>query len=470
MNKFDLVVIGSGPGGYRAAVLSALRGLKVAIVEKNEWGGCCLNRGCVPKKDWYHSARLIAAGREFPARGIHGELRGDLKGAWDHQRNVVKTVRDSYTDYLQRLGIKAFQGAARFIDPHTVAVGDAAQLGAAQTIIATGSSPFVPPALPLCRDRILTTDDLFDREPPAGKRVALIGSGVVGAEFAFILGMFGIDVVWLMQQAPLSRSTYSVPARKALQEAWSALGIRPHTSSRITAAEVGADAVILTLPDGSRETVDWVLLGAGRVPHTSGLELAAAGVDVDSEGFIAVDTYQRTTAPGIYAIGDVANRAMTSNHALAEAAVAVGNIIATQTCERDDNAVPEVIYSALELARIGMNEDLAEAAGMEPAVGFTAFGANPAALGQGDTRGFVRLIADMDSGRLLGAEVVGKDAAELIHILSVEFGTADALKKLAGAAYNHPTRAEEILNAAETLASRWKLGEHVFGTKAGPAD
>lgn len=458
MNHFDLAIIGSGPGGYRAAVLAALRGLKVAIVEKGEWGGCCLNRGCVPKKAWYHSARLLAANREFTARGIHGELGGDLNGAWRHQRDMVVRVRDSYTDYLKRLGIATFHGAARFLNPDTIAVGDVAQLAAGHVIVATGSSPFIPAGLPLARNRIISTDDLFDREPPAGKRVAVIGSGVIGTEFAFILAMFGLDVAWLMQQAPLSRSAYSVPARKALLEALSACGIRPRTASRITAAEVGADAVILTLPDGSREQVDWVLLGAGRVPHTAGLGLAAAEVDVDDEGYIKVDACQQTSAPSIYAVGDVANRAMTSNHALAAAAVAVANIIEPRSRRRDDDAVPEVVYSALELARIGLNEDLAEARDIEPAVGFTAFGVNPAALGQGDTRGFVRLIADMDSGRLLGAEVAGKDAAELIHILGVEFGSADALKKLAGAAYNHPTRAEEILNAAETLASRWKLG------------
>lgn len=468
MNSFDLAIIGSGPGGYRAAVLAALRGLKVAIVEKHQWGGCCLNRGCVPKKDWYHSARLLAASREFGARGIEGALRGDLAGAWHHQRGVVTRVRDSYTDYLTRLGVRTVQGAARFLDRTTLAVGDGMQVAAGHVIVATGSSPFVPPALRLVRDRILTTDELFEREPPAGKRVALIGSGVVGAEFAFILGMFGLDVVWLMQQEPLARSAYSAPARKALQEAWSALGIRPRTASRVTTAEAGTDGVILTLPDGSRETVDWVLLGAGRVPHTAGLELAAAGVEVDAEGYIKVDACQQTSAPTIYAIGDVANRAMTSNHALAEASVAVANIIEPRSRQRDAAAVPEVVYSALELARIGLNEDLAEDSGMEPAVGFAAFGANPAALGQGDARGFVRLIADMDSGGLLGAEVVGKDAAELIHVLAVEFGTGDALKKLAGAAYNHPTRAEEILNAAETLAARWQLGEHVFGSPAVP--
>ena len=324
---------------------------------------------------------------------------------------------------------------------------------------------FHPPCQ-LSRDRILTTDDLFDRPPPAGKRVAVIGSGVIGTEFAFILSMLGHDVTWLMQREPLSASAYSLPARKALLEALSACGVRPRTASRVAAASVGADGVVLTLPDGSQEKVDWVLLGAGRVPHTAGLDLAAAGIDVDDDGFIKVDAYQQTSARSVYAIGDVANPAMTSNHALAEAAVAVGNIITAQSRQRDEVAVPEVVYSALELARIGLNEDIAEARDIETATGFAAFEANPAALAQGDARGFVRLVTDMDSGRLLGAEIVGMDAGELIHVLGIEFGAADALKRLAGAAYNHPTRAEEVLNAVETLAARWKMGGHVFGLGA----
>ncbi|MFN7087678.1 MAG: dihydrolipoyl dehydrogenase family protein [Burkholderiales bacterium] len=466
MNSFDLAIIGSGPGGYRAAVLAALRGLKVAIVEKYQWGGCCLNRGCVPKKAWYHSARLIAASRDFAARGIHGPLQGDLTGAWRHQREVVLKVRASYTDYLARLGVATVQGAARFVDRHTLALSDGARIAAGHVIVATGSAPFVPPGLQRVPGRVLTTDDLFEREPPPGRRVALIGSGVVSTEFAFILGMLGCEVVWLMQQEPLARSRYSSPARKALRDALAACGIVPRTASRVVAAEADERGVTLTLPDASRERVDWVLLGAGRVPHTGGLDLAAAGVEVDAAGFIEVDVHQQTTAPPVYAIGDVANRAMTSNHALAEAAVAVSNIIAGRSRRRDESAVPEAVYSALELARIGLNEDLAEAGGMEPAVGFAAFEANPAALGEGDARGFVRLIADTGSGRLLGAEIVGSNAAELIHVLGVEFGNERVLEKLAGAAYNHPTRAEEILNAVETLAARWKLGGYVFGAAA----
>lgn len=463
MEKFDLAVIGSGPGGYRAAVLAALRGLKVAIIEKGAWGGTCLNRGCVPKKAWYESARLVAASRGFTARGIAGTLAGDLAQAWGHQREVVAQVRASYTDYLKRLGVRLIEGAARFVDRTTIAVGVAQHVIADRVIIATGSEPFIPPNLPRCPGRILTTDDLFDAEPPGGKRVAVLGSGVVGTEFAFILSMLGREVAWLMRQEPLSRSAYSVPAHKALAAALTEAGIRPRTASRAVSAEVDKKGVLLRLADGGEERVDWVLLGTGRVPHTATLDLTAAEVGTTAGGFVRVDAYQATSAASVYAIGDVANPAMTSNHALADAAVAVDNIIAPGSHRRDDMAVPQVVYSALELARVGLNEDAAEARGLEPAVGFTAFDASPAALAGGDARGFVRIVAEMESGRLLGAEIAGTDAGELIQLLGLEFGAEDALRRLAKVAYNHPARAEEILNAVETLAARWGLKGWVFG-------
>jgi dihydrolipoamide dehydrogenase len=469
MDRYDLAVIGSGPGGYRAAVLGALRGLKVAIIEKDQWGGCCLNRGCVPKKTWYHSARLIAASRGYAGRGIGGALRGDLPQAWRHQHGVVAGVRESYVDYLRRLGVVLLQGAARFTGRNTLTLGTSGQIAARHLVVATGSTPFVPANLRSCRDRILTTDDLFTQGVPAGRRVAVIGSGVIGTEFAFILGMLGLEVVWLMQQMPLAHSRFSVPARKALLEALAGHGIHARTACRVAHAAVDAGQMALTLPDGSREMVDWALLGAGRRPHTAGLDLPAAGIEVDDEGFIRVDDHQRTTAEAVYAIGDVANRDMTSNHALAEAAVAVGNILAAQSCRRDSRAVPEAIHSALELARIGLNEDQAELQGLEPAIGFSAFAANPAALGQDDGRGFVRLVADSDTGRLLGAEIAGCNASELIHVTGLDFGSDGALRRLACMAYNHPTRAEEILNAAETLAAKWGLHKAVFGTATGTA-
>lgn len=463
MREFDLVVIGSGPGGYRAAVLAALRGLSVAIVEKGVWGGTCLNRGCVPKKAWHASAMLVAQSAGHAARGVKGELTGDLAAAWDHQHRVVATVRESYVDYMKRLGIVALTGAASFADARTVRVAGGESVRARHVVVATGSAPFIPPALPRAPGRVLTTDDLFDAPAPPGRRVAVVGSGVVGTEMAFILAMLGCEVKWITNAEPLSRTGFSPPALKLLYAALKRHGVAPRTRSRVRSARVVDDGVELELPDGGREKADWVLLGSGRVPYTEALDLAAAGVATDAAGFIPVDERCRTVVPHIYAIGDVVNPAMTSNHALAEAAVAVADIVDPASRRREPARVPELVYSALELARVGLSEDDAEDRGLEAAVGFAAFEMNPAALGEGDAEGYVRLVADADSGALLGAEVVGAKAGELIHVVAREVGRENGLRGIARMLYNHPARAEEFLNAAETLASKWGLAEQVFG-------
>ena len=468
-DTFDLVVIGSGPGGYRAAVLGALRGLSVAIVERGVWGGTCLNRGCVPKKDWYQTAKLAAANRTYAARGLRGRLEPDLEVAWNHQRRVVETVRRSYVDYLKRLAVSSFAGEARFQSQHEVVVGEDT-LVAKHVVIATGSRPYLPAWAPTAPGRVITTDELFDVPPPPGKRVGVIGSGVVGTELAFILAMLGKDVLWLTQSAPLARSRFSVSARRFLAEALDDSGVTPRTGSRPERCTVDPDGVMLTLPGGATERADWVLLGAGRLPNVEGLGLERAAVELGEDGFIAVDDEMRTSAPHVFAIGDCADPAMTSNHALVEAAIAVANIVAPGSRKRADIMIPEAVYSAVELARLGLSEEEAEAAGLEPAVGFAGFESSPAALTLDEPRGFVRVVADHDTGRLLGAEAVGPNAGEWLQAIGPHAGSDGALAALARAAWNHPTLGEEILNAVETLAAKWGLAHAVFGEPARPPE
>ncbi|MHB8414789.1 MAG: dihydrolipoyl dehydrogenase family protein [Acidiferrobacteraceae bacterium] len=465
MGDFDLIVIGSGPGGYRAAVLGALRGLRVAIVEKAEWGGCCLNRGCVPKKAWYHTARLLVASRHFAERGISGALRVDLDAAWEHQRAVVTKVRNSYLDYMKRLGIARHEGVAAFASSRRVEItrgADRVILESAHCVLATGASPYVPEMLRGVSERILTTDDLYDRPPPSGDRVAIVGGGVIATEFAFILTLLGKNVTWLSRRAPLARTRFGAQARRSLTQALAVHGIEPETS-RIRGADADGAEVILRFEDAKPRRFDWVLAATGRRPFTEGLNLPGAGVGVDDEGFIAVDAGLETAASGVYAIGDCVGGAMTANQALHDAGVVVGNVRGGSTrLQRAPEKVPEVLYSALEIARIGLDDDGAEDAGFEPAIGFSAFETSPQALGQDDPEGFVRIIGDMDSGRFLGGEIVGSEAGELIHLLAI-LSDGGRLRTLAQTSFNHPARAEEVLNAVETLAHKWSLTEAIFG-------
>lgn len=453
-SSFDLVVIGSGPGGYRAAVLAASRGLSVAIVEKDAWGGACLNRGCVPKKAWYQTARLLVSARRFAGRGVTGALSPDITGAWRQQREIVEAVRASYAGYLDRLGVKRYAGAARFTGADGIEV-QSERLIAGHFVLASGSRPFLPPPLRGAA-RVLTTDDLFEKPLPAGRRVALLGSGAVGVEMAFILSVLGLELVWLTGREPLAEARFSQPAKRRLREALAAHGIAPRLRSRPTACAERDGALELRLPDG-HERVDWLLAGTGRIPNTDALALERAGVELAPQGFVRVDDSQRTSNARVFAIGDCANRAMTANHALSEASVAIAQLTRSVAPSAPRAWVPEVVYSALELARVGETEDELEEAGREYATGFSAFAANPAALGERDPEGYVRLLVDAEGGGLLGCEIAGAQAGELVHLAQRGASGESLLARLARQRFNHPSRAEELLNAAEGLVGRWGL-------------
>ncbi len=460
----DVLVIGSGPGGYRAAVLAALRGLKTVIVEKATWGGCCLNRGCVPKKDWHHSARLLDQGRHFADRGIRGHIQGDLTQAWRHQHEVVAAIRDSYRSYLKRLGVVAIEGHARFEDADTVIVDPGfTTITPRAVIIATGSAPRLPAGVDAISGRVLHSDLLFDEPVPEGARVVVIGGGVIALEFAYILQAFGREVSWLARQDPFARANFSAPAMKLLRTALADRGLVP-VRGGVEAIEVGEGEVRLAITGGETRLADWALFATGRRPVTEGLAIERAGLTLDTQGYIVVDEGMRAGPPALYAIGDCVAGPMTANRALYEASVAVGNIVHPGRHKRDLAGVPEAVYSAIELARVGLTEEEAEDRGLEPAVGFAAFETSPRALGQDDAQGYVRLVADGDSGTLLGGEVLGAEAGELIHMLTA--GSSDgALARLGSARFNHPSRAEEFQNAVETLAAKWGLQGLVFGAE-----
>lgn len=465
----DITIIGSGPGGYRAAVLGALRGRKVAIVESATWGGTCLNRGCVPKKDWHETAKWIEQSRHYAQRGVVGPaLAGDMTQAWEHQHQVVKTVRSSYVDYLKRLGVQLLDGLGSFQDPRTIVVhghdGETQQIQTRYSIIATGSTPALPRGIQTIPGKVLTSDMLYDDAAPAGKRVILIGGGVIGTEFAYIFRQLGKEVQWLVNSPSLSHTQYSPQAKDTLKAALHTLDIQAQEHFRVSRIEEDAWGVSVFAEDGRQVQGDWVLLATGRQAFTQGLGLENTAVQLDEQGFVETDTYLETAEPGIFALGDVVGPIMNANQAMSDAQIIVHNLLSEEKTARNPAWVPELVYSAVELARIGLDEDTAEDEGFEPAVGFAAFETSPRALGQDDTAGFVRLLADMDSGELLGGEIVGRDAGELIHLLANSGNREEALRRIAETRVNHPSRAEELVNATETLAARWGLEAQIFGT------
>lgn len=466
--QVDITIIGSGPGGYRAAVLAALRGQKVAIIESATWGGTCLNRGCVPKKDWHETAKWIEQSRHFAKRGVIGtDLKGDMAQAWEHQHQVVESVRNSYVDYLKRLGVQLLEGTGSFVDARHISVDGptgSSQIQTRYTIIATGSTPALPEAIQTIPGKVLTSDMLYDDGAPAGKRVILIGGGVIGTEFAYIFDQLDKDVQWLVNSASLAHTQFSPQAKDTLKAALNALDIKAVEHFRVARIAEDDQGVTVFAEDGQSVQGDWVLLATGRKAFTQGLGLENTAVELDEKGFVQADEHLETAEPGIFALGDVVGPIMNANQALSDAQIIIHNLLSEEKLERNPAWVPELVYSAVELARIGLDDDTAEDQGYEPAVGFAAFETSPRALGQDDTAGFVRLLADMDSGELLGGEIIGRDAGELIHLLANSGDRQEALRRIAEIRVNHPSRAEELVNATETLAARWGLEEQIFGS------
>jgi len=465
-NTFDIAIIGSGPGGYRAAVIAALRGKRVAIIEKDDWGGCCLNRGCVPKKAWHYTATLIKKSQTFADRGISGSLQGDLQQSWQHQRSLVTTTQTNYLNYLSHLNVTKYQGTASFLTPQSLRIEQANQadvtLTAKNIIIATGSSAKPIQSLPWIENRILSTDMLFDRPPPTGNRVAIFGSGVIGTEMAFILSQYNKQISWLVRSPPLSTSSFSQPGLNVLSNALTSANTHWQQYHQLINVDINDNDITLTFDNLPAITIDWILLGTGRSPNSEQLQLNNIALKLDPHGFIQRNQHLQTQHTNIYAIGDCANPNMTANHALAEASYAINHILGASQPPYESLWVPQVIYSATEMARIGWNDEQAEDADFEPAIGFSSFQVSPCAMGQDATQGHVRLLADLDTGRFLGGEVVGEQADELIHNLTNTQAPEQQLKTIVNTRYNHPSRMEEILNASETLASQWGLEQFIF--------
>ena len=469
---YDITIIGSGPGGYRAAVLAALRKQKVAIVEKQDWGGCCLNRGCVPKKAWHNTAKILNKNNKLNNIGIKGQLTPDFNTAWQHQHKVTSTIRENYTNYMKRLGIDFFDGHGSIKDKgtsehHLVHVSNNGQsdhlLSSLNVIIATGSQPKTSQVFDIQSDRILSTDDMFDKLPPEGDDIAIIGSGVIATEFAYILQSLGKDIHWHARSAMLSNSEFSPQAIKALRGKLDTHKLSPVLELPIRAEEKD-NKIRIHFQDGSSHEHDWLLLATGRTPFTNDLGLENTNVTLDEAGFVRTNQFLETSEAKIYAIGDVRSQQMTANQAIADANVAVDNIINGNKIEFDETWVPQAIYSAIEMAKIGLDEDAAEDNDYEPAVGFSAFEASPSALGQDETEGYVRIISDMDSGEFLGGEVIGENAAEIIHLMSLPQNKEVSLQDFAKLTVNHPSRTEEIVNATETLANKWGLEAFIFSS------
>jgi dihydrolipoamide dehydrogenase len=449
MPDFDLTVIGSGPGGYVAAIHAARLGAKVAIVEQkaSEWGGTCLNWGCIPTKALIQSAEVFSAVRRAGEFGVKvGEPEVDWPAMQARKDKVVAGMRQGVQGLLKANGVEMIVGRGRLAGGRRVAV-DGRELEAGHVLLAPGSVVALPP-LPGA-EAALTSDTILGlKELPS--RLVVIGGGVVGMEFVGIFSLLGsnVTVIEMMDQL-LTPLDPDVAGR--FQQLMAKRGVEFHLGAKVEAIEKAGPGFRVRFSGGEVEA-DQVLVATGRSPNTADLGLEEAGVGLD-RGAIKVDPHLRTSLEGVYAIGDATAISMLAHTASYQGEIAVANALGEKLISADYSAIPACIYTDPEIAFVGLSEAQARAAGEEVKVGAFPFSALGRAMILGETAGQVKVVAD-GSGYILGVTIMGPRATDLIAeaVLALHQGITAA--ELAHAVHAHPTLPEALAEAALDVDGR----------------
>ena len=443
--RVDVVVLGSGPGGYTAAFRAADLGLETVLVERYPTlGGVCLNVGCIPSKALLHVARVIAESEEAAAQGIRfGAPEIDLDGVRAFKDGAVARLTGGLGGMAKQRKVRVVQGTATFAEPHAVDV-DGERIAFEHCIVAVGSQAVRLPGLP-DDERIVTSTGAL-RLDDVPERLLVIGGGIIGLEMAGVYDALGsrVTVVELLDQLiPGADPDLVRPLHKRIAERYEAI----HLGTAVEEVRAAEDGIVARF-GGSEATFDRVLIAVGRRPNGAAIGAEAAGLEVDERGFIRVDRQMRTNVPHIFAIGDVVGEPMLAHKATHEAKVAA-EVIAGHDVTFDVRAIPSVAYTDPEMAWMWMTETRAKAEGIEVETATFPWAASGRALGMGRPDGLTKLVLEPGTRRLLGAGVVGVNAGELIAetVHALEMG-ADA-EDIGLTVHPHPTLSESIGMAAE---------------------
>ena len=467
MNSFDVVVIGSGPGGYVAAIRCAQLGFKTAIVEKYATlGGTCLNVGCIPSKALLASSHMVEEMKHFAEHGIEiaGDVKVDLAKMIERKQAVVDQTCSGVKFLMDKNSITVFEGVGSFENATTINVtkndGSVEQFEAKNTIIATGSKPSTLPFIQLDKERIITSTEAL-KLPEVPKHLIIIGGGVIGLELGQVYLRLGAQVS-VVEFADRILPTMDGAVSKELTKVLKKQGMKFYTSHKVQGVVREGDVVKVSAEDKKGEIItlegDYTLVAVGRRPYTDGLNADKAGVKVTERGQIEVNDHLQTTASNIYAIGDVVRGAMLA-HKAEEEGVLVAEYLAGQRPHINYNLIPGVVYTWPEVAAVGKTEEQLKAEGVAYKVGSFPFRALGRSRASGDLDGLVKIIADQNTDEVLGIHMVGARAADLIAeaVTAMEFrASAEDISRMSHA---HPTFAEAIKEAA--LAATENRALHV---------
>ncbi|HBX79937.1 MAG: dihydrolipoyl dehydrogenase [Propionibacteriaceae bacterium] len=456
---FDVVVLGAGPGGYVAAIRAAQLGKKTAIIEKQWWGGVCLNVGCIPTKALLRNAELAHIFHaEKETFGISGDVTFDFGKAFSRSRAVSGRMVNGIHFLMKKNGIKEFNGWGTFLDAKTLRVttdgGETQDITFDNCIIATGATPRLLPGTALSNRVVNYEGQILSDQVP--ESIIIAGSGAIGTEFAYVLSNYGCKVTiveFLDRMVPLEDPEISAELAKAYKK----LGITLLTSTKVEGIDDTGDKVRVTVsPAAGGESrvleADKVLQSIGFAPRTQGYGLENTGVTLTERGAIAIDDFMRTNVPGIYAIGDVTMKLALAHTAEAQGVVAAETIAGVETMAINYDMIPRATYCQPQIGSFGYTEEQAKAKGYDVKVAKFPFMANGKAHGLGDATGFVKVIADAKHNELLGAHMIGPDVTELLPELTLAQLWDLTADEVARNIHAHPTLSEAIKEAVEGIA------------------
>jgi dihydrolipoamide dehydrogenase len=462
MREFDVIVIGAGPGGYVAAIRASQLGARAALIERNKIGGTCLNWGCIPTKALYYSARALDAARHAAEFGVNvGEVSFDLAKAVERKDGVVKKLVGGIEQLLKGNKVEVIRGDGFVEAAGKVIVTKAdgvEELSCKSIIIATGSEPALIPAFNIDRKNILTSTEMLDiKKVP--ESLLVIGGGVMGCEFASMFASFGSRVM-IVELLPTILSTEDKMVSRVIAKRYKETGVQVLTEVQVESVKAEGGQVKTILKDGREFITEKVMVAIGRSFNSAGIGLDKLGVAIE-KGKVAVDDHMETSVKGVYAIGDVTGKMLLAHVASVQGIVAANNALGKDS-RMDYSVIPAGIFTDPEIASVGLREKEAEEKGIEVAVGRFPYAASGKAMGMGETEGFVQIVSDPATDKVLGCSIVGAHATDLIGEVALAMKTGATVKDITETIHAHPTLPEIVMEAAEDVHG---MAIHKIGRK-----